>query len=94
MKAALSSRNEKKSRKLMVRSETVRALRALDNRDLARAAGGDEVPLFQLGLCGPDWRSTSRARIVRSVADGACFAAHSVGRDSGRKMEAPLADLW
>jgi hypothetical protein len=50
--------------------------------------------VFQLGLCGPDWRSTSRARIVRSLADGACFAADSVGRDSGRSWRLPLADLW
>ena len=30
-------------RKLVVRSETLRALRALDNRDLIRAVGGSEA---------------------------------------------------
>jgi hypothetical protein len=45
--------------------------------------------VFQLGLCGPDWLSMSRARIVRSLADGACFTADSVGRDKGRKLEVP-----
>ena len=37
---------KKTIRKLVVRSET---LRALDNRDLARAAGGDVVPLRETG---------------------------------------------
>jgi hypothetical protein len=32
---------KKPTRKLIVRSETIRALRALDQGDLARAVGGD-----------------------------------------------------
>jgi len=45
---------KKTIRKLVVRRETIRALRALDNRDLARAAGGDVVPLRESGrVCAP-----------------------------------------
>jgi hypothetical protein len=40
---------KKTIRKLMVRSETIRALRALDNRDLARAIGGDEAVAYESG---------------------------------------------
>jgi hypothetical protein len=35
--------------KLMIRSETIRAFRALDNRDLARAIGGDEAVAYESG---------------------------------------------
>jgi hypothetical protein len=35
---------KKSNCKLVLRSETIRALRVLDNRDLARAVGGDAVP--------------------------------------------------
>jgi hypothetical protein len=60
----------------------------------AVVAGSADGTVFQLGLCGPVGRSMSHARIVRSLADGACFAADSVGRDNGRKSEASLAALW
>jgi hypothetical protein len=45
---------KKTIRKLLVRRETLRALRALDDADLARAAGGESggtcpAPLFETG---------------------------------------------
>jgi hypothetical protein len=40
---------KKPTRKLLLRSETIRALRALDNLDLARAAGGDVAPVIESG---------------------------------------------
>jgi len=44
---------KKTIRRLVVRSEIIRALRVLDNRDLARAAGGDEIPLRETGKVCP-----------------------------------------
>jgi hypothetical protein len=38
---------KKTIRKLVVRSETIRALRALDNRNLIRAVGGTVVALYE-----------------------------------------------
>ena len=43
---------KKPTRKLLLRSETIRALRPLANLDLARAVGGDAAPLIESGkLC-------------------------------------------
>ena len=47
-------------RKLVVRSETIRALRALDNSDLTRAVGG-EVVLYESGRGCPAQAATTAA---------------------------------
>jgi len=38
---------KKPTRKLVLRRETIQALRALDNLDLARAVGGDDARLIE-----------------------------------------------
>lgn len=40
---------KKTTRKLVIRSETLRALRVLDNKDLTRAVGGSAAPLRESG---------------------------------------------
>jgi hypothetical protein len=56
---------KKPIRKLVVRSETLRALRALDNRDLILAVGGSEALLRETGdIC------TSHAAVVTPIGGG------------------------
>jgi hypothetical protein len=51
--------------KLLLRSETLRALRTLDNRDLMYAAGGAEAPLRETGdIC------TCHAAVVTPAGGG------------------------
>jgi len=54
---------KKSIRKLVVRSETVRALRALDVGELARAVGGDVAVLVESGRDCP-------AAVVATAACG------------------------
>lgn len=64
---------KKTIRKLVLRSETIRALRALDHRDLARAVGGTVVALRESGINCPapavvESGGTCPARAVAATA--------------------------